>query len=507
MADFFFIDGRSGGPKSLSAAIASPDPYKYTFVDWVSGRLTPIAEALANPWRIGILDALNGGVVQFARAAGILPKYPNFPQITLLDPNIPGGFTTQGSGSFTNNSDPAFTDGRKIASVTCNNNDNYIKSNIFTPVDVRKGHISGFLRIVGFDANKIDPSGVQIRIYSNGSPAARPSNYHVWGNRTGIQQNFAGGPFIKVGANPADFLAVGGGADLSAITWVEWHFRSWLSTDFVTYDTSAVQFVPNPRKRGALIIREDDAWKRPALRDYLASIGAPWFQAPGAIAGPNGFNGAGYNTPPTNNPDRWSIAEADAMRATGVQIGTQAWSTESTLADYAAYLAEFQGMQAYYRARGWMADAADGTYYSSVNIGTPGARRAMLETGTRSIQRFTNGRNNVVPGMETRETFPFRDETSITAINLAAPGIGADAPTITDSIKNELDRIVATNDVLILAGHQDIVDQPAEWAALTYAGDRWVQGGRTEFDILTPSMLLDPWMGVYGTRDYPAPVY
>lgn len=77
MADFYFIDGRSGGPVNLQHAVVQ-GPYHHTFRDQYSGRLIAVADALLEPTKYLILDALAGDVLslQGAMARGNVNPWP-----------------------------------------------------------------------------------------------------------------------------------------------------------------------------------------------------------------------------------------------------------------------------------------------------------------------------------------------------------------------------------------------------------------------------------------------
>ncbi len=456
------------------------------------------SRAILNGWPLAA-----GGFASFA-ASPPLARYPNFPQVALMQPRAMSDVITSGAGSFSMVDMPDFTDGRKMVQFTTGSGSGQVRSPLRAPLDVRNGHISIWLKMLSFVQG--DVSAMQIRLYSTGTPGgAEPANYHSWGGRFDIVQQFSQGPATKVGAHPNDFTAVGTGADLSAITWVSFHGQAQ-SGKTVTFYLSDIQFVPNPRTKAAVIFRMDDAWiyAYSILKPLLDAKGVPMFLAPGAVSGANGFNGAGVNTPPTTNPDRMSISQVNEMRSLGTQCGTQSWTTEANLADYAAYLTEFQGMQRYFADRAWLADAADGTYYTNVGQGTQGARQAMLKTGSRTIQRFVNGRNGNAKPLAMSENFPFTDETAITALNVAGPGIPTGG-TITDAITIELNRVIATKGVLIIAGHNDMATDPNQLAAVQYVLNRYASGGGAEFDITTMAKLLEPYRTIYGERDYAAP--
>lgn len=430
-------------------------------------------------------------------------KYPNFPQTSLMAPRQVGDFLTSGSGTFTLVSDSSFSDGRQVVEIVPTSASiGQIRTPLRSALDVRNGHISGWMKVKPYVSGNWGNNSFELRLYSTGSPSgAEPSNYHKAINR--FEGLITDGGFVKLGAHANDFTITGTGADLSAITWASWTFRAAGATA-VAARVSDMQFVPNPRTKAAVIFRWDDAWKSTTLRDLFYSYGVPMFLAPGAVASSNGFNGAGYNTPPTNNPSRWSIDEVNDMRTHSWQCGTQSLVDETTVNDFVA-------MQQYYQARGWTADAADGTYYSNINFNTSTARQRMLAAGSRTIQQFKNGRNNVNPPFAYGETFPFRDETAIQTLNLAAPGLGPGLTpaitTITDSITVSLNQTIANKGVLVIAGHNDMYEQQTELDAITYVLNRWQSGGGTEFDILTLNQLLNPHIASYGTRDYPAPTY
>ena len=444
------------------------------------------------------------GATAKAGAGQMLKKYPNFPQTTIMAPRQAGDYLTYGSGTFTLVDDSSFDDGRKVIKVTPNLNvEGRVCSLLKSPEDWRNGHVSVWLKISPF--NTANWQTLSLRVYSSGSPASPPANYS---HMSGIFSDFvAGGGFTKNGKHTKELSVQGTGADMSAVTWTAVHVRGQnVANDILISD---IQFVPDQLQRAVIAFRKDDAWRSDSLRNFFISRGIPFHEAPGAIAGPNGYNGDGYNTPPVSNPSRETLDNINAWRATGkLQVMPQALLTEDAQPNQLAYRQEFEGYQKYHRDHNWTDDAADVTYYNTSGIAVPYVRQEMLRAGARSIGRFLNGRNNVDPPFATTETFPFRDETAVQWINLAAPGLhpGGGITTITDSIMRSIDRAIAIKGFVGIAGHNDMYEQSAEWDAIVAVADRWA-ANPGQFDVVLVKDVLDPFLAQYGGRTYPAPNY
>ncbi len=437
-----------------------------------------------------------------------IPKYPNFPSTTRQirqDSDI----VSRSSGiypvAFVPSTD--FIDGRNVLSMIVNGANAYnqgaIRGAFPTAIDMSNGNLALWLkRMTSGDCQ------VEIDLYSSGSPTSVPANYHTLNMYTGFL-NFTLDPgkdattpgvFGKVGNRTSRFAVVGTGANLAAIT----HYQIRLgdkSGSAFSVQVSDLVFTPNPRTKAAIIPRMDDAWKDvyTGLKPMWESKGLtqmPFLLSPGAVASTSGIDG-----PASNN--RLTSAQVNEMRTRGWQVGTQALTTENAQANYAAYMTEYNGMMQYYRDRGWISDAASFTYYSNVNMGTPNARAAMVEAGARTCQRFVNG-SQTTPSFARNETFPPIDQMQMLAMNLNgfSPNLNATpARSITSQLMAQVDRVVAENGVLIVAGHQDMFQNTPEYEALQALVDRFINVG--DFEFHTEKSLLDPYLVQYG----PAPTY
>ena len=424
--------------------------------------------------------------------ASPLPKYPNFPSQTL-------GKIENKASLYNGNAtaaDVAVSDspyGLSTApQIDLPASSQLISSAsiVSSGVDVRGGHVSfEFKAISGISSASSILTSFKVRLYSSGSPSAPPANYTETGNMGSYFKSFAvGGRWQRYGIPTSWFTSVGGsGANLAAVTWAR--IEIICGSTGATIQLGYIRFYPNPLARAQVIFRWDDAVASAYTigKPLLDAIGKPGFLAPGAVASPQGFGGAG----------RMTIAQMQACRDSGWQCGSQAYSTEAAQPDYAAYLTEFQGMMGYAAANGYRTDAVDGTFYSSVGPGTTQAVKAMRDVGVRTIQRFDNGNAENPPNIP-GETFPFADEFNIRTLNMAAPG-GAGAAKTT-YVQYALNRCVADKGVLILGMHDDLTDANALQAfkdvISAYTADS------TRFEITTPNALLAPYLASYGPKTY-----
>ncbi|WP_165886697.1 hypothetical protein, partial [Sphingomonas sp. PP-F2F-A104-K0414] len=351
-------------------------PYSVALVGAAAGVLAAVGKPLAG-----------GGTP----APSDIPKFPNFPSTTRQirqDSDIASRSSGIYPVAFVPSTD--FIDARNVLSMIVNGANAYnqatIRGTFPTPVDMSNGNLALWLRRMYTTSSECQ---VEIDLYSSGSPTSVPANFVTKTMYTGYL-NFTLDPakdantpgvWGKVGDRTSRFVVNGTGANLAAIT----HYQIRVgdkSGGAFSVQVSDLVFTPNPRTKAAIILRMDDAWKDvyTGLKPMFEAKGLtqmPFLLSPGAIASTSGID-----APASNN--RLTKDQVNEMRPRGWQVGTQAWTTEGSQVDYAAYMTEYNGMMQYNRDRGWIGDAGDGTYYSNVNMGTPNARAAMIEAGSRT---------------------------------------------------------------------------------------------------------------------------
>jgi hypothetical protein len=358
------------------------------------------------------------------------------------------------------------------------------------PVDVRKTNIRGRYRaIANMLPNSASMSTFEIRLYSSGTPASPPADYHRvnFGYGAGYKHTSAsnGASRWQDHACGIDvYHGIGNGADLSAVTHEGWFLQS--AGRPVHIGIGPIVAVPQLRKKPAVIFRWDDAVSTCYTIGYplLDAIGKQGFLAPGAIANSSaGFGAYG----------RMSKSQAFELHQRGWQIGSQTYDSEGAQPDYNSYKSkEFVPMLEYAALAGWANDSFDGSFFSDVSANNVIAYRAMKDAGMRTIQRFDNG-NPQNPPTPHGETFPLSDPGNWHCLNLAQPG--GSGENISAFAQYAIDQVVANNGIIVFGMHNDLTN-PHVLQAFKDIISRYKRLG--DFDIMTPRQLLDPYLALYG---------
>lgn len=356
------------------------------------------------------------------------------------------------------------------------------------PLDVRRGAIRWtFKPISGIRNRQSSLSKWSIHLFSSGSPANPPRDYHQVSTANAVNQQSTGslsnaGRWQSIAAPTSSFKAAGLGSDLSAVTWARLELRA--SSEAVI-GVGDLDFVPNPRAKGALIFRFDDAYVSAYTIAYplLAAVKTGGFLAPGAVASASGINA----------PGRLSTRQVLEMLKAGWQFGSQCYSTENSNTVDAWTSAErdkeYKDTRAYARTLGRYRDSADGTYYSGVAMNDMMAFPE-LTSNFRTIQNFRNG-NPVNPPLEFGECFPFADPKNVICLNHGGNGgTGSDIKKFTGYA---LDQIRASKGVLILGHHNELAANHHVLDAFNFAIDYATSLYPDDLEITTPRKLLAPF--------------
>lgn len=417
--------------------------------------------------------------------------YPNFPFMTLAPLRTVASVTKVGGGTLTDQTMADSPYGTTALQYNLSTTAGSIRGAILsTPINVNNGNIRWTWKpIQDWVTNNIlalISASCSIRIYSSGSPASPPANFHsmFWGNirfaSTSPTTNTPGR--WQQNSWPLSAFTVNGtGANLSAITWASIDFRTTSATDIIM-GVGDIDFVPNPRSKGAMIFRFDDGHETAYTNAFpvLQSIGKPGllFISPLLTA----LDSPG---PPTTI----TTAQVIEMMSAGWQCGAQSFTTEdNAIVDAWSSLQrdnEYKGLRKYAQSKfginGYYG-TADGSYYSNVGISDRTAYPE-LARNFRTLWRFQAGQGTGTP-LPDGETFPFSDPHNVIALNAQT---WSDGTTVT-KIGTAIDQTVANKGVLMLAYH-DIPNTGEGWDGFNAAIAR-----ASDLDIVTPISLLSPYL-------------
>ncbi len=431
---------------------------------------------------------ITGGVIP---TPSELPKYPNFPKKVkqLRGLSDLASYNTDAT-RFAVVQSPDSIDGRNVLSLKVNGtyNRTTCRASLGTAWDMRNGVIGLWVKRISTEMT------VTVNLWSAGTPAAPSANYSTVAYNTGtFAEAFDGGVFCQAGWHSSRVVTTGTGADLSAVTHIEIQVGDGQGAAFEA-QIGDFTFTLNPRTKAAVIFKCADAFADPytVLRPMAQAKGlvVPYFMTPGAVESGNGYD-RGY-------PARMTTDQVNALRAEGTQSGTQAWTTEAAQPDYPSYVTEYNGMREYNKRKGWYEDAADDSFHSGVNAGSPNSRAAKIATGARTIQRFKNNAvKNTLPPMLQPETFPFRDRMSHVCMNVAVLGTGTQ--TAIAQTMSHIDGAIKVNGVAEFAIHGNVLNNQNTVDLFNAILDR--KNSANDFEFHTPLSLLTPWLALYGPSD------
>ncbi|MDR9846996.1 hypothetical protein [Herbaspirillum huttiense] len=330
---------------------------------------------------------------------------------------------------------------------TTTNNVTHVLANptvMATPVDMTNQILRLMFRPVSGMNNLLSWG---IRLFSSGSPAAVPANYHViW---TDIRYRLTGGTGATPGrwqgfsSHIGNAVAVGSGADLTKVTWAALELKSQGGSMVV--DLGNLESVPNLLNKARIIFGFDDAYANQFTNalPILAAAGMPAVLYPSTIANKIDVD------PQWLTSDQIKILHD----VHGWQIASQAYTSESAaLIDGMSEdqrTVDFQRYRLWQRAMG-VSGGEHGSYFSGVSqsdmVAVPTFRKFY-----RNIRCFYSGMGAGLP-FKCGETFPFGDNTLVRALNGAS---WSDA-TNTSQIKLQIDQTIAQKGVLFIVYHNEI---------------------------------------------------
>lgn len=431
-------------------------------------------------------NAFNGFSIS-NQGSHLLPyRYPNFPQWVIWKLRSTSDLYNVPSGASNITNTPTGGGVRLVLSTTTQ----VIATKIFsTPIDLRNGNIKFWLRFP--DGANTNLNTYRIVLGSTGTPTTGST---IPTNGGSIKNMLAPSYSMVFRANAAAWQPIsystgnlntlGTGVDLQNVTWIQLQASTTSGTR--TIDVTDMVFQPNPRTKPAVIFRSDDAqplgytW----LYNALKTAGYPGPMINGGAAA----SSAGYD-----QYLRITTDQQNEMRRNGGQFMSQSWMTENIPGSGLAsdYDAQYAGMKAWTRGKGWMDGYADGSWYTNVSQLNETARTSMVKSGVRTIQNFTNG-SPTNPPTGPMNTFPFGDPTNLLAIS--AGGDGGTTTTIPTYMQYMVDAVTPINGVLIVAGHTDWSDSNVQTAVNNIIAN--ANSGILE--IHTMNSLLNPWLAKYG---------
>lgn len=320
------------------------------------------------------------------------------------------------------------------------------------PVDVTNGTIVVPFKPVAQIIKEQPMVRFSLELFSSGSPSAPPANYHQmdpFGAGPSAMKEVSTAPdaatpgrWQALGVPSTGFVAVGSGADLSAITWVRLQLRGQTNYSQVI-ELGSPKFQPNPLDKAKAVLCFDD------LYEEIFTVAKPLFDAKGWKFS---FNGGALQTN-IGQPGRLTLAQCQQLVSEGHHMMLQAWSTEDQAAinamSDAERAAEMQSQIDYMVANGLMnADAPRfGSYFSGVgstDIAAYPMFRDYTPQGTR-LYSLPHGAN---PPIWYGETFPWPDPQMVRAI-------AGDATSPSGFREAHVQQAITNNGVAILTWHSD----------------------------------------------------
>lgn len=312
------------------------------------------------------------------------------------------------------------------------------------PIDVRNGSIRVNLKPA---ANTFNLSQFNLKLFSTTTVLSPGSNAHQLAMASRVGSLWTGNGATS-GGNWQSFTAPFSAATMLATGADPTSIRHIQISGFgaCAFDLGDIEFVPNPRTKGGVIISADDG-DDSQFTDLLTRMnGDPFTIFPSPLS--TVINGGGHLT----------TAHWKAIMDAGNQSGSQGFTTEdvTTIDNWtkAQRYAEWQGIRDFHIANntGHVIDADDGSWMSNFGpkdqIGGPD-----FKANFRTACNFTGGQATGNP-TSVSETFPPGDRYNIVRINLNTWG---DVPDIYEShIFNSLEQTRACFGLCPIAFHNEM---------------------------------------------------
>lgn len=311
-------------------------------------------------------------------------------------------------------------------------------------VDIRNGQVRiNYKPVTNVTSNL---SAFEVRLFSSANPASPGPNYHKLAFAGTFKSQCTGngaasGRWQSVAASTVAYSANGTGSDLSSF-----RFAQILGFGVCSFELGDIEFYLNPRSKGAVIIRMDDADPSAytVMKGILDPLGAAGVLMPGAIGK---SVGAGGNL---------SIAQYQTLLADGWQSASQCYSTENNVIvdgwTRDQRMAEYAAARNFVTPYGRRRDTYDGSFYSNVGFRDMTAWPELRDS-FRTLSNFVNGSAAGTP-LSVSEVFPFADPKNIVCLNLNSWGNVSDI--YESHLFAALEQTRACNGVLIIGMHNEM---------------------------------------------------
>ncbi len=348
---------------------------------------------------------------------------------------------------------------------------------MMAPIDIRGGNIvipwQAIANLSPAAASQLDRFNLEL--YSAGTLAAPGTAYHELPVGTGntpswlradstAPDNATPGQIQFSAFHASQLTAVGGGADLSAITHWRLHISS-TTTANVIMRLGAPRFQANPRTKATAIFTFDDGDVSQYSYAFsaMSALGFPGVLYPGAVLAC------------VDQPGKLTSAHIAEMRAAGWQLGSQAYTNEAVCTQ-----AEVDALRAWQKGKGARPDGADGSYYSGFNPHNPTAQ-AVLRPNYRSLVRFDSSNPSPTTPVRQGEPFPIADRHNIKRLS----GMSADERLIAHA-----NQAIQTKGVAVYAWHNELATAGTQRTAFE-ALLAHLDANRADIEVLT-------WRGLVG---------
>lgn len=330
----------------------------------------------------------------------------------------------------------------------------------------------------------VDPrlSAYKIRLYSEGSPASPGANYHEF-NASGLIREGQKDKEQRWGSftiPTSAFVAVGSGANLSAVTWAMVEVQA-NSSSGMTMAVGNVELVANALTKAKMIIAFDDQY--PATINYAARALARY-----------GFRGTLYLSPAsdTGRPGKLTVEQIKNLHDNlGWQIASQAWSTENNVgAGGIDVISADQRTTEMAKLRNWqnalgLTGGGTGSYFSNVGV-TDMIAYPMFRQAFRSMRAYYFGEFSQV------ETYPWGDPMRIRAMGAGEFQWGNNPAIFTTFWKNHVDRAMAQKGVGFLVFHNGLSGAMSNWQPAFDQLMAYLDANRAAIDVVTVEDLENP---------------
>lgn len=330
----------------------------------------------------------------------------------------------------------------------------------------------------------VDPrlDSYKIRLYSTGTPSSPSANYHEY-NASGLIREAQKNGEQRWGSFTipvSQFVAVGTGADLTAVTWAMVTMQA-NSSSGLTIAVGNVELVANALTKAKMIISFDDQY--PNTIAYASRAMARY-----------GFRGVLYVSPAidTGRTNKLTIAQLKNLHDNlGWQIASQAYSTEnSTGAGGIDVMTADQRTAESAKLRSWqnglgLSGGSTGSYFSNVGP-TDMVAYPMFRQNFRSMRAYYFGEFSVV------ETYPWGDPMRIRAMGAGEFQWGNNAAIYTTYWKNHIDRAMAQKGVGFIVFHDGLGGGLSNWRAAFDQMLAYLDANRAAIDVVTVDDLETP---------------